>query len=106
MDSVFVTNRNEEVHADRYDGADYVFPPGERVLVPSNAATHMLGYNLVDKTDTLVRLGWAMRYDPAVKNYAENPDGVKRLARFVFEEAVMQPKSALAQGVKHEQSLV
>jgi hypothetical protein len=105
MDSVYVTNKNDFTHADRCDGIDYVFPPGERVLTPSAAATHMLGYNLLDKTDTLVRLGWAMKYDPKVKNYVEDTEGVQRLARFVFEEAVMTPKSALAAGVK-ESALV
>jgi hypothetical protein len=97
---VFVTNQNKEVHSDRYDSEEYVFPPGEAVLVPIEAAVHMLGYRLVDKTDTLVRLGWAMKYDPVAKTYVEDVVGVKRLAHFVFEEAVMTPKSALAQGVK------
>jgi len=100
MNSVFVTNTNKEPHSDRYDGEDFVFPPGEAVLIPREAAVHMLGYQLVDKTDTLVRLGWAMKYDPVTKTQIENADGVKRLAHFVFEEAVMTPRSALAQGVK------
>jgi hypothetical protein len=92
---IFVTNKNDFVHQDRYDGEEYVFPPGERVLIPSEAATHMLGFNLPDKSEALVRLGWATMYDPAAKNYVENPDGVKRLARFVFDEAVMVSKSSL-----------
>lgn len=93
MSSVYVTNNNDFDHADRYDGEDFLFPKGERVLVPVEAATHMLGYNLVDKTDTLVRLGWATKYDPVTKTFAEDKEGVRKLASFVFEEAVMTPRS-------------
>jgi hypothetical protein len=82
-------------HIDRYDGDEYVFPPKERVLVPKAAATHMLGWNMPDKSEVLVRLGWAMTYDPAKKDFTENPDGVKKLARFVFDDAVMVAASSL-----------
>jgi hypothetical protein len=97
---VFVTNKNKEVHSDRYDGEDYVFPPGEPVLMSYDSAVHCFGYQLVDKTDTLVRLGWAMKYDVAQKTYVENAEGIARLAHFVFDEAVMTPRSKLAEGVK------
>lgn len=100
MDQVFVTNTNEDVHEDRYDGEAFVFPPGERVLVPVEAAIHMLGFNLVDKTDTLVRLGWATIYDPKTKNWAENPQGAQRLGRFVFDKAVMVSESSLARALE------
>jgi hypothetical protein len=96
MDGIFVTNKNPELHADRYNGEDYVFPPGEKVFVPKAAATHMLGWNMKDKSDALVRLGKAMRYDPALKNFVEDSEGVRWLANFVFDEAVMVPQSTLA----------
>jgi hypothetical protein len=95
MSMFYVTNKNEDVHEDRYDGEDFVFPPGERVLLSEDAARHMFGKGLVDKTDTLLRLGWANKIDPVKKVYVENTEGVKRLANFVFEEAVMMPKSLL-----------
>jgi hypothetical protein len=98
-DSVFVTNTNSFEHVDRFDGEEFVFPPGVRVLVPIAAATHMLGYNLVDKSDILSRLGWAMKYDPETKKVGDDPEGVKRLAGFVFDEAVMVAKSSLAESV-------
>jgi hypothetical protein len=87
--NVYVTNKNDFVHQDRYDSVDYVFPPGEPVVVPLDAATHMFGMGLADKSEILLRLGWATRYDPKTKNLAEDPDGVEKLKRFVFEEAVM-----------------
>jgi len=92
---IFVTNTNDFVHTDRYDGEDFVFPPHEQVLVPVEAAEHMFGFNNPDKSAILQRLGWAMTYDPATKAYTENPDGVRRLAGFVREEAVMVSRSSL-----------
>lgn len=92
---IFVTNTNDFDHVDRYDGEEYVFPPKERVMIPFEAAVHLFGHNLVDKTDTLVRLGWAQRYDPDKKQFVEDPNGVKKLARFIFDEAVMVSKSSL-----------
>ena len=82
-------------HVDHYNGEEFVFPPKERVLVPKAAAAHMLGWNMPDKSEVLVRLGWAMTYDPKSKSFVENPEGVKKLARFLFDEAVMIPKSSL-----------
>jgi|SRR5208337_1261289 len=98
MASIFVTNKNDFTHIDRYDGEEYAFPPGERVLIPMDAAIHMFGHNMVDKSEILVRLGWASIYDPSTKNWAENPEGVKKLARFVFDEAVMVAKSSTLKG--------
>jgi hypothetical protein len=92
---IFVTNTNEFDHVDRYDGEEYIFPQGERVMIPWEAAVHLFGHNLKDKTETLVRLGWAMRYDEGKKQFVEDADGVRKLGRFVFEEAVMVSKSSL-----------
>jgi hypothetical protein len=108
MGNVYVINRNDGVdgrekliHVDHYNGEEYVFPPGERVLVPVDAAVHMFGMGLEDQSDTLTRLGWNMKYDPATKLISDDPAGVKRLANFVFEEAVFTPKGALARAIEH-----
>ena len=101
MNSVFVTNRNKQTHTDRYDGEDFVFPPGEKILIPIPAAVHMFGYGLEDKEDALQRLGWASKYDPVTRSLSVNTEGVKRLANFVFEEAVMVSKSS----VKHTEAI-
>lgn len=96
MGSVFVTNKNDFVHTDRFDGEEFVFPPNVPVSISVEAAQHMLGFNLVDKSETLSRLGWAMKYDPETKIIGDDPDGVHKLANFVFDEAVMVAKSSLA----------
>ena len=99
---VFVTNKNDETHVDRFNGEEYVFPPGEAVLIPVDAAIHLFGYGLKDKTDTLVRLGWANKLDPVKKIFVEDPTGVTKLAAFVFEEAVTRPASSVRGGkVEH-----
>jgi len=92
---IFVTNKNDFTHTDAYDGEEYVFPPGERVLIPAEAATHMFAFNMPDQSEALVRLGWATIYNPGAKTFVDNPDGVKKLAAFVFDEAVMVSKSSL-----------
>lgn len=78
MTEIFVKNENAFDHQDRFDGQDYFFPKGERVTIPVIAAEHMLGLGRQDKTDNLVRLGWA-----------NDADGVKKLANFVFTQGVM-----------------
>lgn len=95
MRSVFVTNQNDFLHRDRFDGEDFVFPPNQQVVIAYDAAVHMFGYLQADKSETLVRLGWAMKYDPQTKNFEEDKEGVRKLANFVFEEAVMVSKSSL-----------
>jgi hypothetical protein len=80
---IFVTNHNDFYHSDMFDGDSFDFPPGEKVLLPVEAAKHMLGFGRSDKTETLTRLGWA---NPGPM---EAPDaGVKKLANFVFTQAV------------------
>ena len=79
MNEIFVTNHNDFDYQDRFDGQDYFFPRGERVTIPVIAAEHMFGLGRSDKTENLVRLGWAN----------EGPDGVKKLANFVFTQGVM-----------------
>jgi hypothetical protein len=96
---IFVTNQNEETHVDRYDGEDYEFVPNDPVLIPGDAAVHMFGYGLTDKTAVLLRLGWLNKYSPEKKTMVEDPEGIRRLANFVFEDAVVKPRSALQAAV-------
>lgn len=94
MRDVFVTNRNKFHHADRFDGEDYDFPPGERQQVPVEAAVHMLGFGLADKSDVLTRLGWNIKYGKDPETGArividDSDEGAKKLAKFVFTKGVM-----------------
>lgn len=91
---IFVTNHNKFVHEDAFDGVVYVFPPEERVVVPAAAATHMLGFNVPDKTDALTRLGWAWTIKKGKDGkgeITEDPEGVKKLANFEFTKATLAP---------------
>ena len=80
MNEIFVKNCNDFDHQDRFDGQDFFFPKGERVTVPVVAAQHMFGLGLTDKSETLIRAGWANE---------PNGAGVKKLANFVFTQGVM-----------------
>jgi hypothetical protein len=89
LDTIYVTNRNDFVHLDRYDGEDYIFDPGVKVPVSIFAAELMFGFGLVDKTAALLRHGWAFQIDPKTKQVTEHPDGVNWLRKFTFSKAVM-----------------
>jgi hypothetical protein len=84
---IFVTNKNDFDHTDRFNGKDYVFPKGESVPVPIEAARHMFGFNSPDKTDNLLRLGWEDRDVKLAVQGRKAGDGIRWLANFVFSEA-------------------
>lgn len=86
---IFVTNHNDFYHSDAFGGVVYEFPPKERVLVPVDAAVHMFGFNMPDKSDALSRLGWSWYPDPKTGRVVnDDTEGVKKLAKFVFTKAV------------------
>lgn len=96
---IFVTNHHKGyVHEDAFNGELFVFPPGERVLVTAEAATHMLGFNLKDKSDVLSRLGKAFKLtdgDPRTRQVVDVSDeGARWLAQFEFTPVDMQPAKA------------
>lgn len=95
MNEIFVTNKNDFHHSDEYDGVALEFPQNERVLIPLAAARHCFGFGLKDKTENLVRLGWAN---------IGGDEGVRRLARFIFTQPVMveQPIDDAAPIVEEE----
>jgi len=95
MDGIFVTNTNDFIHTDRYDGEDFVFPPGKKVYLSKAAASHCFGWNMPDKNEVLVRLGWATRYDSVKKEFTDDPEGISKLAGFEFDEAVMVSRSSI-----------
>lgn len=53
-----VKNKTDAVIKSRYDGQDFEFKPGVTVAVSEDAATHIFGYGLDDKSRALIRLGW------------------------------------------------
>lgn len=88
MREIFVTNRNDFHHSDCFDGTEYNFPPNERVALSVDAATHMFGFNLPDKTQVLTRLGWTFNLDRERKIVIDD-SGAAKLARFVFTKAIL-----------------
>ena len=66
MALVKVTNRNNIAHfKDKYGGIEYVFPCGETVAIPEEAAEHIWGWGLdaAGRFKKMMRLGIANRKD-------------------------------------------
>jgi hypothetical protein len=83
---IFVTNKNDFEHQDRFDGIDYFFVPGEKVALPEEAAAHMFGFGRSDKTENLIRLGWNLKQEDG-KVTDDTDAGVSKLRKFVFTSA-------------------
>lgn len=84
---LFCVNHNNFHHEDRYAGVDYAFPPGEKVMLSREAAEHMFGVGLPDKTPVMHRLGWAFKYNPETRQFDEDKDAVTKLKNFHFTKA-------------------
>jgi len=92
---IFVRNNNGSDFQDRYDGVDYVFPEGKLVECPVEAATHIFGYGLEDKTANMIRLGWAA-------NSGGLKEAFERLDKFEF----LQGKMMVAEPLREEPPVV
>lgn len=75
-----VKNGNGFDFVGRYDGQDYYFPKGKMTAVPDDAAKHIFGVGVGDKTDVLVRHGW-------MTHSAEFDAGMQKLNGFSFNVA-------------------
>lgn len=91
---LFVTNKNTFHHTDRYDGVDYQFPPGQKVMLSMEAARHMFGLGVADKTNVMHRKGWAFKYDAERKTFVEDVDAVAKLKNFQFTRAQLIEQAA------------
>lgn len=82
--TLYVINKGDATHADRYDGQDYVFEPKVPVAITEPAAALMFGYGKADKTEALVRQGW-------LSQAASYPEAVKKFDVFAFIERDLAP---------------
>lgn len=88
MSEIFVTNHNDFTHSDSFNGEEFFFQPEEKVQISEDAAAHMFGFGRSDKTENLVRLGWATKMND--RGQQVNDDGgIKRLAAFVFTRGMV-----------------
>ena len=60
MSVVYVTNRGDVGHTDRYHGISYTFNPGETIEGPLEVAVELLGYGHRNREPFVVRLGWSV----------------------------------------------
>ena len=72
-----VKNKTDAVIKSRYDGQDFTFKPGVTQAISEEAATHIFGYGLDDKSRALIRLGWLV-------NSTQYEDALARLENIQF----------------------
>ena len=77
---LLVKNGNESDFAGRFNGVDYHFPRGKATAVPDDAAKHIFGVGVADKTDVLVRHGW-------MRHSGEKDKAMEVLNKFSFNVA-------------------
>jgi hypothetical protein len=83
---VRVTNTHPETVKSRFAGEDYLFKPNKPEDVHVDAARHIFGFGLEDKTGVMARLGLAQSSD-------QIEEGTKFLAGIRFEPVVIvQPE--------------
>lgn len=87
---VYVTNIGKEEHKDTFNGRVFVFKPGQKALIPFEAAMLFFGYTERDKSKCLNRLGWL---GSRIKNSSDKAEGspmvtaMARLDKFKIAEA-------------------
>ena len=75
--AIVVVNKSDQEFADRFNGCDYVFPVGKKVLVDEEVARHIFGFGADDKTPYLARLGW-------IRSNGDYPAAMELLGKFSF----------------------
>ena len=95
---VRVANCSGVEHRDRFNGEDYVFPLHATTTVPYEAAVHIFGMGLKDRSRQITRLGWA----PSSSDLAS---AIKRLDAFLFENVVEEDEEEQPQIVNRFEPL-
>lgn len=72
-----VRNNGTASFAAKYDGREYVFAPNQPTTIDADAARHIFGVGLADKTEVLTRHGW-------LSNSSDLPNAMARLDSFSF----------------------
>lgn len=87
--TVFVTNRWERDIAFTYAFKPYLFPLGETVEVPMEAARHIFGYGEQDKEPYMAQLA-------LIRTRNDIPDGLKALAKIDIAEQPPRKEHSLS----------
>jgi hypothetical protein len=74
---VWVVNGSDRELADRFDGEEYVFPPGKPVEIPADGAKLIFGWGEDNKSRALQRLGW-------MRTNLDMEPALARLKKFSF----------------------
>lgn len=88
MSTIWVTNKGTDYFSDYFHGFKYEFHPGQPVALPIEAAQHIFGYGVEDKTPHLIRIGW-LKYSNEVEA------AIAKLHSFMFTTAKPEPNHEL-----------
>lgn len=72
-----VCNNGNTPFASKYNGVEYVFEPKQKITIDSDAAQHIFGVGLADKTEILTRHGW-------MSHSSQMSSAMSRLDEFSF----------------------
>lgn len=75
--AIVIVNNSDAEFADRFNGQDFLFPVGKKVLLSEDAARHIFGLGETDKTATFARLGW-------IRTSGDYESAMLRLGKFAF----------------------
>jgi hypothetical protein len=98
-DMVKVINNNEAVCRGRFDGKDYVFEPGKPTYLTLEAAGHIFGLGVEDKSQALNMLGWLVPGRDSLADALKKLDRISFLeGKTVYEDDDEQSESPTARG--------
>lgn len=89
---VFVTNNFDKELKSEYQYEEYTFPIGKTVKVTTEAARHMLGYELEDKEKHLAQLG-------LIRLHSEVEEVTEKFKKVVISENSPEKNSSLPSAV-------
>jgi len=72
-----VQNNGAQSFSAKYDGVPYTFEPNQKTTISGEAARHIFGVGLADKTEVLTRHGW-------LNHSSEVANAMSKLDSFAF----------------------
>lgn len=99
MGMIQVTNKNQEVFSDMYDGVRYTFEPGVATVMEEAAAQHIFGYGLDQEGQIkkFERVGWLKD-----RSEAELRRVWVKFNNFVFREVEPNWKETVVEPISKE----
>ena len=89
---VYITNNSDKKLVAGYAYKEYVFPVGDTVAIPPEAARHIFGYGDSNKEPYLARLGF-------IRLHSELDEALEKLSKFEIDDQPPQQNRSLPSAV-------